>query len=290
MLSTDPLSNRAVSAFPISVATSLALESIFKGPNPCIDPERVIPQQVDINKYDEFYVNLSTLFRNIVTALSKEDYLRVGVKGLKDTLAFEMEMIESIFKNEGYNKVKVIFYACQYKSALSVLKHPHAQFRSVTTEKQKEYKRLHDDTLSTFLKSNNSSDRLKIFDSEIKPLHSPKALILTHIPYDLLSYKNFQSLDLIESHTGVLKNKHQWYTKYHDGKALNNIPFLCGFLQVFGDSEFYKPFDIRVRKSILELANENRWSQITTLPKIIQNLDSMKDHYTKEILKKMLHE
>lgn len=291
MLTTDPLSSRVVSAFPISVATSLAVESILKGPNPCIDPERVIPQQIDITKYNEFYINISTLYRNIIGALSKEDYLRVGASAIKETIAFEMELIDSIFKNEGGNTTKVIFYACQYKSALSKSKHPHAIFRSISTEKQKEYKNLHDETISLFLKNNVASDSLKIFDSEIKSsINGSKALFLTHIPFDLLSYKNFRLLDLVESHTGVLKNSHQWYTKYNDGKVLNMIPFTCGFLQVFGDTEFYKPFDIRIRKTIIELANNCRWSQVTKIDKIKQDLDNLKDHFLRETLKEMVRE
>jgi len=290
MITSDPLSNRVVSAFPISVATSLALESIFKGPNPTIDPERIIPQQININEYNEFYINLSTIFRNIIGALSKEDYLRVGPKGIKETMLFEMEVLDSIFRNEGGGSTKVIFYANEYKKALSHSKHPHAIFRSVSTEKQKEYKNLHDETISLFLKNSHSSDNLKIFDSDIKPKIKCKALILTHIAYDLLSHYNFLKLDLIESHTGVLKNKHQWYTKFHEGKSLNMIPFYCGFLQVFGDSEFYKPFDIKVRRTIIDLATQSNWNQITTIAKIIQDLDKMKDHFLKEVLKSMIRE
>lgn len=290
MINTDPLSNRVVSAFPIAVATSLALESILTGPNPCIDPERQIPQQVDIDKYNEFYINLSTLYRNIIGSLSKEDLLRVGPKGLKETLSFEMEMIESIFKNEGGSKVRVVFYASQYKEALSKLSHPHAIFRSENTDKQKAYRLMHDETIALLLKNKQGGENLKIYDSTIKPNFRSKSLILTHIPYDLLSHKNFEYLDLIESHTGVLKNKNQFYTKYHEGKVLNQIPFNKCFLQVFGDSEFYKPFDIRVRRTILDLANESRWSQIVTTPKIVQDIDKLNDHYLKEILKTMLRE
>ena len=289
-MTTDPISNRVVSAFPLSVATSLALESVLTGPNPTIDPERQIPQQVDINRYNEFYINLSTLYRNIVGSINKEDLIKVGPKALKETLLFEMEMIESIFKNEGNNIVKPIFYASQYKEALSKARHPHAIFRSENTEKQKAYRRMHDETISLFLKSRQASDTLKIFDSTIKPTFKPKALILTHIPYDLLSHTKFEYLDLIESHTGVLKNKNQFYTKYHEGKVLNQIPFNVGFLQVFGDSEFYKPFDIRIRKTLMEFATQWRWTQVSTTAKLIQDLDNLKDHYLRETLKTMLRE
>lgn len=290
MISTDPLSNRVVSAFPISIATSLALESIFYSNTPSYDPDREIPQKVNITDYDEFWINLSTMFRNIMGALSKDDLGKVGASGLKETLAFEMETIESIVFNEGGNKVKVIFYACEYKEATSSSKHPHAVFRTDSTDKQKIYRSLHNETIAKLLKERNESDNLKILDSELKPKHKCRALVLTHIAYDLLSYKNFNHLDLIESHTGVLKPKSLWYTKFHEGKSLNFIPFNLGFLQIFGDNEHFKPIDIRVRRTLIELAKQDGWTQVSTLPRILQSISYLKDHFTKEVLTQMLRE
>jgi hypothetical protein len=290
MLNTDPISNRAISAFAVSVGTSLALESIFTGPNPCIDPEREIPQQIDINKYDEFYINISTLFRNLMGSLNKDDSYKITSDALRDALIYEMELIDSIFKNEGNSRVKVIFYINNYKDALSILKHPYASYRIQTTDSQKIYKKFHDETLSKLVKNTQENNNFKIFNSEVKPLIKCKALILSHIAYDLLSHKYFDLLDLIESHTGVLKPKSTWYTKFYNGKELNFIPFNLGFLQIFGDSFFYKPFDIKIRRTIIEMAKNNGWSQITTMPKIIQNIDLMTDHLSREIIKSVLRE
>lgn len=63
---------RTVSAFPLSVGTSLALESVFNGVQEPIDPNRVIPQKVEINNYDAFWINVGTLFRNLYNALNKD--------------------------------------------------------------------------------------------------------------------------------------------------------------------------------------------------------------------------
>lgn len=290
MLIFDPLSCRTVSAFAVSIGTSLALESIFYSNTPSYDPDREIPQKVNIEDYDEFWINLSTMFRNIMGALSKEDSNRVGASGLKETLAFEMETIESIVLNEGKGKVKLIFYACEYKEATSSLKHPHAVFRTDSTDKQKIYRSLHNETIAKLLKERNESENLRILDSSLKPKHKCKALVLTHIAYDLLSYKNFNTLDLIESHTGVLKPKSMWYTKFHEGKVLNMIPFSLGFLQIFGDGEHFKPIDIRVRRTLIELAKENHWTQITKNEKIKFNIGYLKDHFTREILLDILRE
>ena len=288
MIGTDPLAGRTLSAFPLSVATSLAFESIFETTTPSIDPDRKIFERVDIGKYDEFWINLSTLFRNIMGALSKEDSHKVGASGLKETLEFEMDTIESIIKNEGGSKAKIVFYACEYKDATSSIKHPYALMRGDTTDKQKIYRSLHNATIAKVLKDHNESDSIRIFNSTLKPKHKCKALILTHIAYDLLSFNNFIVLDLIESHTGTLKHKHQFYTKFLNGKELVMIPFNEGFLQIFGDSEHFHPLNGKVRKALIDLAIANRWNQITTTAKIISNIDSMTDHFTREILKNIL--
>lgn len=288
MIGTDPLSGRTLSAFPLSVATSLAFESILTGPNPTIDPDRRIPQQIDLKNYNEFWINLSTLFRNIMTSLSKEDAAIVGASGLKDTLTYEIETIESIIKNEGSSSVKLVFYVCENKDATSISKNPFAMMRGDTTDKQKIYRSLHNTTIAKFLKEHHESDSLRIFNSELKPKIRCKALILTHIAYDLLSHKNFTVLDLVESHTGVLKHKHQFHTKLQNGKELVMIPFFKGFLQIFGDNEFYHPLNGKVRKALVELAIVNRWNQTTTLEKITFDIGYMTDHYTREVLLKIL--
>ena len=65
------LYTRTISAFPISVGTSLALESLFAPRLETIDPERKF-ERVDVTKYSEVWINLSTLFRNIVGAVEKK--------------------------------------------------------------------------------------------------------------------------------------------------------------------------------------------------------------------------
>jgi len=45
------LASRTVSAFPISIGTSLAFESVFFPRQPSYDPERQIPNRVEVTQY-----------------------------------------------------------------------------------------------------------------------------------------------------------------------------------------------------------------------------------------------
>lgn len=296
-MSLDPLSGRVLSVYPLSVGTSLAFESIYPTTQSSIDPDRKIQQIVNFNDYQEFFINLSTLFRNMIGSLSKEEAARVNSYQLKDSLITEMETIESINKNEGSNKLKIIFYVCEYKK-LQTKENNFVKLRKDDTTNQKIYRELHNQTIKLLLNQLHQSDTLRVYDSEINVrtkntlpdtvIEKTNALILTHIAYDLVSYKNFKLLDLIESHSGVLKKRQMWYGKYYNGKELFMIPFLEGFLSVFGDSTYFKPMDIRLRKEIIEIAKLNNWTQVTTLAKIKSNIESIKNKYYVDILKSIL--
>lgn len=277
------IAGRTISAFPISVGTSLALESVLSSPNPSIDPDREIPQKVNLVDYDDIWINISTLFRNLFGSLTKEGSKRVLPRELAQGLIEEIEFIHNLVATETLNRTKSFFYICQYKDLNSL--YPYAIFRQDHTELQKTYRALHDNAIQFVLQYFGKQDYLKIFNSEIKPVNYSKALIITHVAHDLLSYKNFNELHLLESHTGVLKKKHQWNTKYTEGKSLPMLPFNKGLLQIFGDSETFRPFPINTRKSILELANKYKWTPATTKDKIILNLDQLPDKFSVSVLK-----
>lgn len=279
------LAGRATSAFPLSVGTSLALESAVLTDRPSIDPERKIPQKVNLTDYDEVWVNISTLFRNLMGSLTKDDSKRVHPSEIAIGLTEEIEFIQNIVATETLNKTSVIFYICEYRDLNR--KYPNASFRTVTTDNQKIYKALHDDSIQRVIKHFGRVPFIKIFNSELQTSNYRNALLISHIAHDLLSYKNFRELHLLESHTGVLKKKFQWHTKYEHGKELSMLPFNKVLLQLFGDNEHFKPFPIAIRKQILQIAETYKWTPATTIEKIKFNLTSLTDPYTKEIISKM---
>ena len=104
----------------------------------------------------------------------------------------------------------------------------------------------------------------------------------------MLSNYNFTSLTLLESHTGVLKDTHQLYTKYANGKELARIPFTKYFLEIFGDSQTFFPMDRKLRKDITDIAEKYKWTQITTLDKINYGIDQIQNPLTKAVIREMM--
>ena len=275
-----------MSAFPLSIATSLAFESLFQGPNPPFDPSRPIPQRINLGEYEFFYCNLSTLFRNIMGSLTKEDAAGVLPREMADVLYQEIELIASLLKVEGHNTTKPIFYISDYSSLESkYASHSDVSFRRDNTDGQKHYAEQERDTFRLMVKENQNSGLITLEKAIIVPKGKPKALLLSHVAYDLVSAKNFRELHLLESHSGVLKKPNQWYTKYYGGKDLVMIPFLEGLLPVFGDSTIFRPMGIRIRKEIVELAEAKNWTAVTTRTKVIDDLKTMKNHFLGETIR-----
>lgn len=273
-------------AFPISIATSLALESFSEGTQPAYDPARIIPQKVNLQNYESFYCSLLTLYRNIEGAVDKTLWKHVSPGDIVDTLEFEAELITRLVQDLTFGKTKVVFYTSNYNGL--AFKYPHAKLRVDSTPKQKEYTALMQLVIGEYFKSQAKSASLQHYSLAITPKQKTKALILTHYAYDLLSQSAFTALDLIESHTGVLKKPSQFYTKLTGGKDLFRVPFQRWSLQVFGDSTLFFAFPLKVRQQVLELADRYKWDTTTTKDRLAMSFDSMADKFTATMLKDML--
>lgn len=274
----DPVSNRVVGFYPLSIATSLAIEGILG-----VHPDRPTGKNI-LSKFSVVWINIRTLYRNLYNSLLKEDVLSVLPAQLFDGLMQEIDQFERIIQTESKNKVSVIYYISDY--AKMSQEYPHALLRTDNTESQVAYSFLEKIVLKAVIGAMDKSIKhypLKITDSE-----SRKALILTHCSIDLFA-KNFKDLSLWESHTGAVKEKYKWYTKYYQGKDLTMIPFREDFIQIFGDNEHFRPQSIRVRKQLIDLAISTGWSQVTTRDKIIFHLDKLENKETLELVRSIMH-
>lgn len=280
------LVDRATSAFPISIGTSLALESLFPGTQPAYDPARPIPQRVDVAQYQTFWINLMTLYRNILGAVEKASAHLPMPGDILDALVYEIEVIKHAVQLHTHGKTKVCFYASNYKGLPR--HYPHAKVRVDGTDKQKAYSQNMQAVIKAYFKDHPESETLQLFELLLTPAVKTKALILTHYAHDLLSWKSFMELDLIESHTGVLKRRALWYTKLQNGKDLARIPFGAMAMQVFGDGQTFSPMPLPVRKQVLDLAEHYKWTATTTTDRIVLGLSTMSDKFTANILKTML--
>lgn len=262
------LNNRTTSSFPLSIGTALALESIFiEGPMPYYDKERNIPNVVKLNNYSEIWINLKTLIRNISGASDKDIFTRANPKEIMEILIAEIDVINDLFSIEGRGVCVPRYYNCNYDKLKSKYREDKVKFRKEKTDLQLIYTDKVNKTLKMLF---DNTDEYSLFDSEIRSDMHTNSLIITHVPYDLLSYNNFNKLDLLETHTGKLKTKHEWYTKYYPigNIDLSNLPFLKILLLVLGDHVLIQPNDIRLRRLITEVAEKGKWTTATTLEKV----------------------
>lgn len=275
------IEGRTVGKFPISIASSLGLEGGLG-----IYPDTPIVK-APLLEYDQLWINLRTIFRNIMGALDKDVAASIMSPTIVGTMLEEMEMMENVIREYTNNKVKVVFYYSNYKN-LDV----HFKLgvpRVDNTEKQKEYTAIHNQTIRLLFenqKSNPSHD-IRVFDLALRLKEPVKAMIITHYPIDLLSSKEFSKLVLLESHTGKILDKASWYLKYYEGKTLAQIPFNDVFIRVFGDNSSFRPMAIGIRKEILEIASKYHWSSVSTHDKLLYGIGQMKNHYSRDILRSM---
>lgn len=266
------IASRAVGKFPLSLATSLALESICGISDEA--PQKIAP----ILKYPVFWINIRTLIRNFIGALDKDTANAVTDHALIPQVWQEIEMIESVIK-EYNSQTRIQFYVSEYKGL--VRKYPNASLRSDSTEKQKIYTLLVNNTIAGLLHYQDTK-KIAVFERSLEPREKQKTLILTNYAFDLLSARNFGELTLLESHTGILKGSDQWYTKFSSGKYLNMIPFTEAMLQIFGDSMIFRSQSHAVRNAVIETANKFNWSSITTTERIKTTISFMQDPKLKD--------
>lgn len=272
---------RAVGAYPLSIATSLAIESA------CGEHPEIPVSRAPILDYPELWVNVRTLFRNLMGALDKNTAAAVQAPALATTLAEEMEQITSIIREHSHDRTKVVFYISNYH--ISPTTHRLGVLRMDNTPKQKEYTAIQNQTLKTVLSWMAAGPmKIFVFDLKLIPVGMPRAMIITHYAFDLLSYPAFSRLTLLESHTGAVKERAQWYTKYENGKDLSMIPFREDFIQIFGDKETFRPGDPKLRKELVEIATKYHWSAVTTKDKIVYGINQMSNPYYKETLRDIL--
>lgn len=279
-MSIESLINRAFGQYAVSVATSLALESLTN------THEEIQHKSDPVYDYQEFWFNLKTLFRNIVGA-SGVEAKNIPVGKLAGALVDEMKIITSILSEHRVQEKNIIFYVSNHKNIET--KFPKATIRADSTDKQKSYTKTLSLIISSVIKHLENDPvwkgRIRVFDLELRP-EKPvyKTIIMTHQPVDLLSYTNFLDLVLLESHTGAIKRKTEWYTKYLNWKELPKLPWNKGLLQILGDKETFRPMDIKVKRALVDAAIADHWTVLTTRDKIRASIDKFKNPYAKAIV------
>ena len=282
----EVLANLTPGQLPVSIGTSFAIESSLgildkdnfdSNKNPSVitvDRNRVIKSNSTppINNVKEVWINIRTIFRNLYNALDNSVKEKLTPTIAMDAVLNEMNIIMNIYQQYRGDATRVVFYVCSYKTMDRVF--PSAMHRDVKTDKQKHYLELEQHVaFFSIAKLNN----IKKFEVKIKGMF-PSAMIITHLAVDLLWKNQFESLLLLESHTGSIKKHPEWNRKLTGGKDMPFMPFNYFTIQVFGDNgNFFKPFMHAIKAQVVDLAKQRNWTPVTTKDKVIFDLKTLKD-------------
>lgn len=260
------IDKRDMSSFMVSVGLGLMLETFFEPFTTRIDDERKIVKQ-DINKYKVHYFNIYTMIRNIFSAIQSKESKEYVLKDNRSpnyilkSLLNELLLLHDIYE---FTKCIPILYVPNYKDILDDVPN------SIKPESYSELnKSIHDLTEKVVKMFNNLKD-IPISVVKIKtdlPRSSDNTLITTHIPYDLLNVNRISKLYLVESHTGTIKDKNKFNTKYHDiGSRYDKtmFPFNETLLMVLGDNVLIKPYKISFRYLLADAAIQDKWTVFTS--------------------------
>lgn len=267
-------SERATGYFPLSIATSLAVEGAIG-----IHPDHPAGPKV-LKDFTGHWVNVKTLFRNYYEAIGRDHVPDVSQKDLIDSFRHELDAYREIADEQSQGQFQTVLYCPDYIGLDR--RFPHAILRVDSTPNQVLFAKSLTTVLGEIIK--NEKELIKLYPLKITDEQVGNNLMLTHYPFDLTT-KAFPSLSLLESHTGNIKDKSMWYTKFYNGKDLPMIPFHEGFLSIFGDNQLFRPIGATYRKALVELGTKYHWSFATSLDKVNYGLNSLQDKFLAEKLR-----
>ena len=257
---------RTVTSFGLSIGTGLALESIFDPTTERYDTDREIPNRVNIDNYKVHIFNIFTIARNILNAVNDKDKdSLINSKHFLDILEDELYIIDSLYEDK---KCKPIIFIPDYSK---IYKNMNVGKDTGIT---KAY--IENEKILSKLKHLTLENDIRVIKGSYKlPTLTGKVLLTTSVPIDLLN-KNI-SLDLLESHTGKLKTKKDFYTKFHKlGKtSLESIPFLQETVYLLGDGSVVLPHSLKIRRLLYNLSIERNWTNRTTTMKVRDDISKV---------------
>lgn len=276
------LSERALGQFPVSIGTSLAFEGAAG-----IYPEREeSPPPISKVRYQQIWFNLLTVFRNLFEACERERRLIIRGPAMMMAIVEEMALIEAAVNKISEGKISSVFYIADY-SKLS-REYPRALLRNPVTSKQLAMLKLEKETFKLIEDYNFEQTVHRLRGLHIEGNH-PESLIVTHCLTDLFERYRFKRLDLLESHTGIIKPHTEWNTKLTSGKEYPNLPFCKLTLQVMGDKgHHFNSMPIKIRQTMLDIAERDNWTVLTTREKIRLSLRLVQDPDEKKLFEALV--
>lgn len=242
------MTERPMSGFPVSIGTGLALETLLKPITPVYDEERKVPTLDSGVQYDYLLFNLNTILRNLLSHVKADELAGLSHKLVYETFVDEVRFLGEHISSQGG---EARFYQSSYRSVDSLYKNNNI-LRVNSTPKQFNTEHVMKYCIKK-MRSDPEFKNIEYTDSSPPRDKKSSVLIFTHIPYDLLSYGSYRTLDLLESNTGLVKTRKDWWSKYYPtpDEDMSFLPFMEYLLTVFGDRVMFKPSSISKRKDLL---------------------------------------
>lgn len=267
---------RTTTSFGLSIGTGLMFETLLEPTMERYDPKRIIPLRVKRGDFQGYYINISTIARNIITAFPNNidpTYI-LKDKGFKTTLLYELKQMESLCSTIS---LPCAFYYHNFDKILLA-------YNPTKPLKYTQPITLNTDIYNTLVKIDFKKEGpglnylLNIPHLPILSNNRNKILITTHIPLDLCHPNEFY---LLESHTGVINTKVNFYKKYNSigSKDMSRIPMCESLLYLIGDRNLSMIKSTQIRFKIQEESIAKKWDYKTNEIKIKEFIKKNKDLY-----------
>jgi len=263
------LSERAFSENePLSIATGIAIDSVLGLLEEAKDPEP------PILKYDIFLVHIRTIYRNLIGSVPTELRNKLTPLALAEVMSTEMRVIETLISEATEGRCEIRFYHCNYSSIMNDFSRSLPKIP--TTPGQKASTALEFSTYQALKEDIVSKPPIDYWNRKF-PEIGGRGIVLTHYPVDLLNRYRFESLHLLESHTGAIKPPALWNTKLREGWGLEQLPFDRMTLQMFGDNIQFSPMNKKIRMTLFNIAVKKKWNHATTKDYVIHCVTEHRD-------------
>lgn len=259
---------RTTEGIGVSISTALALSRFFK--DRIKDDERDL-MFININDYPNIIFNSHTLIRNIVNAYDgdvRKDILTNNIDSdIIDVLLDELHVITTALENF---KTQPVLFLPDYTPIKQHILKDYVKTTKLT-QNDLHFELSHRITQ----KISNMSLPIPTISKGFKlPYNRDRFLLLTHMTLDLLNIKHNPQMELLESHTGRIKTKDQFNTKYRKINKidLDHLPFDEIIIYIMGDNTFIRPMPLTIRRETLTTSIKYNWTKFTTHRKVMINL------------------
>lgn len=104
---------------------------------------------------------------------------------------------------------------------------------------------------------------------------SPSAYVVSSV-IDIINVDPDLSV-LIDTHTGTCRKRGEFYQKFvsfDKGRDLSMIPMNAVTLPIFGDRNAVKPYPVKFRREVCEIAKKSDWDSGTSIKRVKRCLES----------------